>query len=234
MSKTWSVLRSEIRSDMNEAFEGFWENSQLLAWANDAQREAASELVSLYDKYFEAPPVFLTVTQGSNEVDLPTDIYANKITGLYWIDQNRSYELTQIKSKEEIMDVENTEYYRYRVYNTSTGRKLYIYPAGRETTSAKLQCFYIRQASNLVEDTDLIEVPESDNFIKQYVKDRMAEKEVGVGNFPWPSSALQTEKRILIEALNNMIPDDNSEIEVDQSIYDDFDDTIHLYRGRQY
>jgi len=97
-----------------------------------------------------------------------------------------------------------------------------LYPPSRETSS-EVTVFYIREAGSIVDDTNTIDIPIAEGFIKQYIKDKMLVKEIGPAAIPWPSPALMEERRLLIEALNNMIPDDNNELDMDLSFYDDFD-----------
>lgn len=218
--KTWAQLEAEIRRETNTEGEDFYQDAELLAWCNDAIDEAAAEIVGLYDKYLETEG-YLALTTGSSEVELPADIYANKITGIYYMNGDLQYEIKPMKRRGEMLGVGLNDCYRYRVLNGTEGRKIKLYPESRETSTTNVVINYVRNPGDIALGTDTIDIPIADNFIKRWIKDRMMEKEVGIQE--WPTGAVLNEKRIMVEALNNMIPDENDEIGMDLSFYEEFD-----------
>ena len=220
--KTWAEFKSDIQKETNTGGEEFISPEEYLIWCNDAIDEAEKEIVGLHDKYLETYGT-LSLVSGEDEIALPENIYANKITGIFYDGDEGVFEVYPIKKKEEIYNTCDQDRYKYKVFNNTDGRIIKIYPKSRET-SAALEVYFIREAKTIAEDTDTIDIPIAEGFIKQYIKDKMLEKELGPGGMRWPSQALERERRLLIEALNNMIPDDNNELEVDMSFYEDFDD----------
>mgnify|MGYP001102789710 CR=1 FL=1 len=229
MSKTWETLRSEIHGDMNTEGEAFVTDAELLVWANDAVDEVEKIIVDMYDKYLETED-YLAITSGTSEYDLPSDIYARKITGLQYNNGNHKYEIKPIKRKEEILHVNPGDDYRFRIINKSTGVKLKLYPTPSETASEFVTIYYIRSSTDILDDTDTLDLPLSEAYVKQYIKDRIKEKEMGPMNFNWPSDNLVKEGKHLITSLQRMIPDDHSdEVEPDFEYYEDLSTDVWEY-----
>jgi hypothetical protein len=215
--KTWGTLKDEILRECNIEGEDFVSSTELLVFANDAKDEAEAEIVSLYDKYLETETA-LNITSGVDTYDLPSDIYANKITGMYLPD----YEIKLLKRKQDLLT--NLPYLRYRITNsTADGIKLKLHPMPTQNLTATLH--YIRQSKPIVDETSVMDIPIADAFIKQYIKDKVQEKELGPMMPKGRSELLEKQKQLLIESLNHMIPDDSSdELEPDLSYYDSFMD----------
>ena len=225
--KTWGELKSEIQKEYNVEGEDFVSDTELITWANEGKDQAEKEIISLYDKYLETDGN-LTLVQGQAEVSLPEDIYANKITAIYYDNGVEKYEIKLIKKKEDIYNICEGDRYRYTIKNSaSDGIKLVLYPTPRESSSTNVKIHYIRESKTLTDDNSLVDIPLADAFVKQYVKDKIKEKEIGPMNVQGESPALTIERRLLIEALTHMIPsDDADKIELDLSFYEDFGDDI--------
>jgi hypothetical protein len=219
--KTWGEMRTEIEAETNTGGEDFVADTELLAWANDAKTEAEAEIVSLYDPYLETED-YLALAIGEDSYDLPADIYASKITGIYFNDGSESYEITLMKRKSTILNVNDNARYQYRIVNTTAdGVQLKLYPASRETSSTNVTIHYIRRSAPITDDNSLMDIPLADAFIKQYVKDKIRGKELGPLAEESRSQLLEKQKQLLIEALNQMIPDENSDqIDPDLTFYD--------------
>jgi hypothetical protein len=230
MAKTWSQLKDEIKDDMNLQGEDFVSDSELLAWANDGIEQAEKEIVSLYDKYFETD-AFIALVTGTNLYNLPTNILANKITHIEYKSGNKQYEVKYLKRKNEVRYLDdNFDFYRYRLRNDPTnGQQIELFPASLETSSQNLKVHYIRSVNRLVDDTDTIEIPIADAFIKEYIKDQVRAKELGPMFQGQETGNLARQRALMIEALNNMIPDDSrDEILPDTRHYDDIYDDFEM------
>jgi hypothetical protein len=227
MAKTWATMRDEIQREMNIEGEDFVSQTELMSWANDGKRQAEAEIVTLYDKYLESEAT-LALTTGINVYTLPTDIYGNKITGVYYNDGTTAYEIRLLRKKEEIMRITTSCDYKYRIINTTaSGIQMKLYPTSRETSTQNVTVYYIRASQVITGDTSVMDIPIADAFIKQYVKDKVKEKELGPTSDMGRSQLLEKELNLMIEALNTMIPDESSNlIEVDQGVYSDFYDCI--------
>jgi len=227
MAKTWAVLLEEVKDDMNLHGEDFVSDAELLAWANDGIEQAEKEIVSLYDKYFETDTA-LALVSGTKLYSLPSDILANKITNIEYANGNSEYEILYLKRKEQVRyEGHGGKYYRYRLRNDSTnGIQIEFFPTPTETSSENIKVHYIRSATRLALTTDVIEIPIADAFIKQYMKDQVRGKELGPMWDHAETQSLAKQRALMIEALQNMIPDDSrDEIIPDTSFYDEvYDD----------
>lgn len=219
--KTWAQLRTEIQAECNIEGEDFVSVAELLTWANDAKDEVEAEIISLQERYLETETPFELVA-GQSDYALPEDIFAAKITGVYFHDGDTKYEIKQITDKAQILCVQPDERYRYRISNPSlTGLMLKLYPASRDSSGTQVTLHYIRRSKRLILDTDLMDLPLAEGFIKQYIKDKVKEKEVGPLSANKRSTALEKQKTLLIEALVQKTPDDSSDqLRPDLSFYD--------------
>lgn len=230
MAKTWATLLEEIKDDMNLHGESFVSDTELLSWANDGIEQAEKEIVSLYDKYFETD-ANIALVSGTSRYALPSDIMAHKITHIEYNDGSREYEIRYMKRKEELRNVDiNDYYYRYRLRNDSaSGMQIEFYPTPTETSSTNVKIHYIRSVTRLALTTDTIEIPIADAFIKQYIKDQVRGKELGPMWDHSETQSLAKQRALMIEALQNMIPDDSrDEITPDTSFYEDIYDDFEV------
>lgn len=80
--------------------------------------------------------------------------------------------------------------------------------------------WYLRTAKRILEDTDLLDIPEFAQFIIQHMKVRVYEKE-GHPNLDKAVSDLDRERALMIDTLTQMVPDNNDKIPMDTSFYED-------------
>lgn len=222
---TYEELRTKVERDLATEEELFIQPEELLGYFNEAIDQAEQEVLSLYEDYFLSRST-LAIVQGAEEYSLPSDMYAHKIrrvifnnnTDLYAVDRLRDW-----KKFEQYADENRyqTQYpYRYFLYNPSAGQaKFLLVPPSRDTGSF-ITIWYIRNANVLTVDADILDIPEAANFIMQYVKQRIYEKE---GSFNQEKSTmdLERERDLLRSTLSTMVPDANNEIEMDSSHYEE-------------
>ncbi len=222
--KTWGIMKGEIKTECNIEGEDFISDAELLVFANDGKDQAEAEIISLYDKYLETDG-YLALASGEQEIDPPSDIYANKITAIWYNNGTENYEIKFIKRKEDIYNTGSNDCYKYSIKNsTADGIKIILHPASRETSTENVVIHYIRESAAIEDDDSVMDIPLADNFIKQHIKDKVKEKEIGPMNTQGESPAAAKERQLLIEALNQMIPSDSAdEMEINDSFYDDFD-----------
>lgn len=217
----WSELKAEVKRECNIETETFVTDDELLVWANDAKKIIDQEIVSLYDKYFETY-VSIGLVAGQKRYAPPVEILASKITGVYNVSNSTAYEVLYQKDKFKALTARAGDLYTYRMINDYTeGPMIEIYPSPTQS-GEELVVYHIRKSVSLVDDNSLIDSPLGIGFIKQYIKDKVKEAELGPlsgGDF---SPQLVQERRLFIEALNDMIPDDTrSQIEPDVTYYED-------------
>lgn len=220
MSSTWLQIKTEIENKYDLLDEDFFSATEMLDAANEAIDDIESEIHSIHEKYFETSGNIALVL-GTSEYAKPSDMYANKVTGIYYNDGSTKYEIKPLKDKSDIDFVQDGDRYRYRFVNsTSGGIKIKLYPASQETSSTNVTIHYIRQAKHFALDADVLDIPEAEAFIKQYVVDQAANKERMTPDAP-ESAALGRKRKVLIEVLSTMVEDENSEIKPDLSFLED-------------
>lgn len=205
----------------------------MVGYHNEAIDEAESEIHKLNEDYFFTSSS-LTMTQGASDISLPSTIYASKIRGLVYQNGTDTYEVEQIRNVRLPSEIQFTNSfntsapYRYFLKNDSatTGVKLSLSPAAR-VSGAYLTLYFIRNANRipLIADGSLaateattIDIPEFINFIMQFVKVRVLEKEGG----PRHGDALmklEQQRKQMIETLTEKIVDNDTEVIQDLSYY---------------
>lgn len=217
---TWGEIREEIQAEYDLSEETFVDATELLQYANSAIEDIEKEIHTIHDKYFHSESVVSLIT-GVQDYNLPTDIYANKVTGLYYTDGTTKYEIKEIKDLREIIDVESEDDYRYKIVNTtSNGTKLRIYPNSRETNN-NVTLFYRRRIKLFQNDASVLDVPEAKEFVKQFVIDKAMNKERMTPDAP-ESAALGRKRKALLDSLENMIDDDNTDLLINTEFYEEF------------
>lgn len=219
---TWETLRDEIKEELDLEEEDFVDDEDLLIWANDAVRDIASEILSINEgRYFKSEDT-IDLVSGTATYSPPADIYANKITGMYYVNGSNKYKIHLLRNEEDIMHVESGDEYRYRIVNTTAaGTKIKLYPTPAANETDTITVYYIRNAKAITLDADVPDIPEAENFIKQYVKDKVVKKErmqPDAGDSP----ELARERKLVLEALSTMLLDGSEELTADLSYYCDF------------
>jgi hypothetical protein len=218
---TWGTIKSEVQAENDLAEETFVNDAELLQYGNSALEDIEKEIHTLNDKYFAAE-ANLSLVDGTSTYSLPTDIYANKINAIIYDDGSTAYEIKEIKSLKELPAVEDDDQYRYRIINNAaTGQQIKLYPASRETNSSYVTIYYRRKVALFTDDDTVLDVPEGKDFVKQYVTDKVVNKERMTPDAP-ESAALQAKRKKLLDSLENQIDDDNTDVVVDTSYFGEF------------
>jgi hypothetical protein len=224
--KTWTFLEIEEQIDKELALHGedFVDSAEKKSYINQAIDEAEAEIHKLgaENEYFLSKKT-IPMTIGQTEFSLPTDIYANKILSFVFDDGINKYEVKRIHGAhrfERLTWISPQEPYRYLILNTGPlSNKIVLYPASRETALAYLTIWYIRNANRIVEDTDICDIPEFMNFIVSYAKAKCLAKEYGGIMPPDAILDMQRNKKLMIETLQEMVPDEANQIELDLDFY---------------
>ena len=217
----------------NETFIG---DDEMVGFFNHAVQKAAADIYKLgvEDEYFQNEAA-LPMVVGQSDIALPTDIYANKIRGLIYVNGYEIYEVTRSRRRKKFLKEAKIRKfapdarYQYRLKNTgiATGTTITLIPAARDTTSAFLTAYYIREVSfiPLVSAGSLsasratkIDLPECMEYIFAEVKWRVAKK------IPHPDLDSYKNDRdemraLMIETLTGQTDDDNTEVEPDLTHY---------------
>ena len=218
-------LRDRIQADLDLQDETFITDSDINAWINEAIKKAEAVIHTLYEDYFLVQST-QAITAGTYLYSYPSDIYANKIRKIIYHDgpKNSSHEVKRVSnlvegSERDIYSTGDNHILQWSPYNSkSDGRQIRLFPeVGRTGT---LIIWYIRNAAQLNADTDNCDVDEFERYILQCVKTECYFKD----GDPRAMQSKQLEeqlKRDMIETLSNAVPDNNDEIPMDFSFYDD-------------
>lgn len=222
---TWSDIRTKIQNDLGVADEVFVTETELKAYANEAIREAEAEIHDLYEDYFLSSAT-LTLVQDQSLYALPTGIYAHKIrriiyqfnSTIYTIERLRDWRKFEQKAVIDYYGNSTTDFYNYFITNTTPGSpQINLVPKAR-VSGPYVTIWFIRDANVLVNDTDVCDIPEFVNFILQYMKVRVYEKEQNP-NLQQAIAVLQQQRELMQGTLAQMVPDADTALEMDLSFY---------------
>lgn len=225
---TYSTLVDKLKSELDLYEETFITDSEILGYFNEAIDNLEALIHSVYEDYFMTK-TSLTLVSGTQDYSLPTDIYAQKIRKLFYINGSDKYEVKRVRELNQIPYVQNEEGLRYILTNDATlGIRMSFYPTPA-VSGAYLTLFYIRNATRFTGvTTETCDLPEFSNVVVQYVKWRCMEKE-GHPDVGSAVGALDALRVLMVETLTNRVIDEDTEIIKDVSFYRDFDDSF--FRG---
>lgn len=222
---TLSEIRAKLRQDMDLESETFVRPQELDDYINEAIDEAEAEIHSQYEDYFLTRKTIVLVAN-QEEYDLPDNIYGHKIRRFTYNNTSSIYKIRRMKDwkkfeKYEIASsFETSDLYEYFILNDVAGApKIILTPKARED-GPHATLWYIRQANRLVDATDICDIPEFVNFIFQYVKVRVYEKEAHP-NAQQARIDLQQQRSLMNGTLTTAIPDADNELELDMSSYEE-------------
>jgi hypothetical protein len=216
---TLAQIKQKVQQPLDLEEEIFIRPTELLDNINEAIRDAEAKIHTIYEDYFLTSAT-ISLVAGTSEYDLPTDMYANKIRGFVYADGSDYYPVLRLRKFDLIPYITSEEPYNFIIKNYPTGKKLVIFPASRITSSTALTCWYLRNAKQLVNDTDVCDIPEFVNYIVQKTKVLCMQKE----GHPLLESAekkLMDEDKLMVETLTVSIPDEDNRISMDLSSYEE-------------
>lgn len=235
---TFGEIDDKVTTDLDLQNETFVSVDERVGYFNEAIREAEAEIAKLgLDETYFLKSASLALVQGTSAYAMPTDIYINKIRSIIYANGTIIYPIRQIRRMRKFLDAAFTtqfgqnEYYRYLIQNTDStnDRQIVLFPASRETGSSLVTIWYIRDANRvpLTSEGSLtatratkVDIPEFQSFLMQFVKCRIYEKE-GNPNYDSGVAVLQQQRKMMVDTLTQMIPDDDDEIEQDLTSYED-------------
>lgn len=217
--KTWLELREEIENDHDLQEETMITASDLLSWANEAIDDA-EEMVhtETEGKYFETETT-ISIVNGQSTYDLPANMYANKIVNLFYNKGDDSYEVHEVEEIAKIVGKTCGDF-EYRIINEPDGHKLKLYPTPEADLADGLLLFYIRNATTIVGDASVIDIPEAHGFIKQYIGDKVINKERNTLDAP-ESAALKRKREALKLTLQKKTQTEKRPLSANYSYYAD-------------
>jgi hypothetical protein len=223
---TWSEIRTKVENDLDLQDESFITATELLAYANEAIDEAEAEIHSIYEDYFLSRAT-ITLVSGTDEYDFPSDVYANKIRGIFYKNGSTVVPVKRLKEsrKFEEYTINLTTSaapgcYNYLLLNQTAGSPQIVLSPPVVESGAYIQVWYLRNANRLTVDADVCDIPEFASFVMQYMKVRCYEKE-GHPNLQKAMYDLEAQRVQMTDTLTAMVPDAENQIEPDMSAYDD-------------
>jgi len=145
-TKTYSSLKTLVQDKLDLRDEDFIDDAEMLLYVEEAVRFCEAEIhkLNIEDQYFvsHAP---LRVRSGFSDVDLPTNIYANKILRVVYSNGSTTRDIPRMRSLTRYSDAEATRKdapatpgaYSYMLVNNSrsSGTRLRLFPTPNETST---------------------------------------------------------------------------------------------------
>lgn len=234
---TLADIKQKLEFD-NDIFDGDFVDltTELLGYINEAIADVQAQVHTLYQDYFLCY-ASLALVSGTKEYAIPSNCYAMKVRAILYDDGTNKYEILRIKRLLDTLYFDNanqaTQRYKYipvNMDNTSTSGsfKVRLYPTPAETNS-NVTIWYIRNAKKLVNDSDVCDIPEFINYIYAHVKYNLAKKEKIQMDVETAKGQLVAQNNLMVDTLNEMIPDEGNDIRPDFEFYDNFDQ--HEFRS---
>jgi len=227
--KYWTLteIKTKIQQETDTEGELFVQDSELTSYINDAIDLVEAEVHGMYQDYFLTKDT-MTLVNGQEEYDMPSDIYANKFRRIVYHNGERLFTIRRLRDWKKFEDYQSeqqdpsSDLYWYMILNETAGSpKLLLVPAAREDGAYVIR-WYLRNANRLSSDSDVCDIPEFIQVIIRYVNMRIEGKE-GSPNYRMSSEELQELRSLMRDTLNNMVPDADNEVEMDLSFYEEFE-----------
>lgn len=229
-SPTYGDLKSNLQKELDLEDETFITPEEFLNYFNEAVDMVESAIHQIYEDYF-LTNASITFVNGTAEYSLPSDIFAQKIRGMFYSDgASNIFEIRRVKQLNEINYLNLAQRpvydYRYLIKNDSTsGLKLVFYPTPNESTT-NVTMWYLRNAKRFATDSDVCDIPEFTSVIVQYVRWKCLDKE-GHPAVQMAAITLQQLRQEMVDTLTARVPDEDNYVVKDSSHYDDFDNVFY-------
>lgn len=223
---SWLEIRTKVERDLDLESETFITQEELLGYANEAIDEVERQVLTLCEDYFLSRAT-ISLVSGTEEYALPANIYANKIRQIVYrcgqdvwkIKRIRDWEKFSIYESEKT-NTSNSSYYGFFLLNSVAGApRLLLAPTPAES-GPYLQVWYIRNANELVLDTDVCDIPEAVHYVMAYMKVKCHEKDMNP-NLGKAVQDLEAQRNDTMKTLAEMFPDNENTLEADSRLYDD-------------
>lgn len=232
---TYLELRTKVAQDLDIIDEPFVASDEMVGYANEAIEEAEAEICKISEDYFLTDPATIAMVQGTQEYDLPADIYIQKIRNVIYHNGAILYPITKMRGmypfleEEMISQFGSLEYYQYRITSPAPNSyKLRLFPTSRETGNF-IKIHYLRSAarvptlvsgaSQATIDATQIDIPEFANFLMVYMKGKIRAKENGGDMLGSDVTLIQQQRQMMVDTLTERVPDDDNVVIGDYSAY---------------
>lgn len=224
---THATIKAKVQRALDLEDEIFITPTELLDYHNEAIDECEAEIHTLYEDYFLSNAA-ISLVSGTQDYDLPSDIFANKIRAIIYHNGATIYPVKKLKSRDMFAQLEvqeqynTTDWYKYLIINNAaqSAPQIRLTPSPNETTSNALQIYYIRNANKMTEDASICDIPEFSMFIYNYMKMKCYEKE-GHPNLQMAVQIVEHQRNLMRDTLSRMAADGDTEIEADLTFYEE-------------
>jgi len=228
MASTLLQLRTKVLEPI-DAIESISDNDDTMYSVDEVNRyinkgiqKAEALIHNIYEDYFLASEYF-NIVSGTASYSLPSDMYVNKIRSIQFDDGSNQYIVRKHKHLDKLINVIDGDFHKYLITNiTGTGTKIKFTPDPNFTSASTILAYYIRQAAQLVNDTDVIDIPEFEDFVVLYARRECLKKQIGNPMLIDCKAEFKQEGKDMVDTLSTMIPDEDYTLEIDTSFYEDY------------
>lgn len=219
----FATIKAKINSDCDLEDQDWVDNTDLINFVNEAIADAEGEIhqLGISDAYFRTRGD-LTIVAATSQVALPADIYGAKIGKIFYKDGTRWYQIRPFKNYLEYLDADTEADFKYMLENDATaGIRLLLAPLPSANATAK--CTYTRRAKKVDgtgTPTDVLEIPEAENYVYALVKRYIYEKEGRPDMETWIKKEADAYDA-MVRALKDIKVDEENLIPLDTSFYED-------------
>ncbi len=224
---TYSNIKTKLMNDLDiEDLDFINGETELLGYINEAINDAESIIhtLGLEAEYFLTPST-LTLVSGTADYTLPSTIFASKIKAMLYANGDKKYELLRIRDVRSTPYFQAGENYMYLLIvttGTANNARVRLYPTPAES-GAYVTVWHIRNVTAMTTSTaatNVCEIPEAVNFVLSHCKMRILAK-MGNPNAQLEVQIVQAQKDLMIQTLQEMVPDGDTLVQPDLSFYED-------------
>lgn len=225
---TYAELEAKVLVDLDMQEEDFVSPAEMMSYANEAVDRAEQHVHTIYEDYLLDYANF-SVVASTDEYPLPPTIYAHKIRRILFRNGSTVYTVKRMRDWKKFEHFEqghstntSTEY-EYFLRNSVPGSPTILFSSVPQA-GGTCRVWFLRQANRFVVSTDLLDIPESHNFVLAYMKYKCIYKETHgemTAGLQTAHAEVEKESQLLVDTLVAMVPDADNEIEADYSHYEE-------------
>lgn len=227
---TWAELWAVISDECDVADEDFVDKDECREVVNRAIDEAEALIQNMYQGYFLAKDD-ITLVSGTDEYELPADVYAHKLVDLIYKNGTTVYRVERVTSLDKFIQyrvaianglTSTTDRMRYFVVNNVSGEPRVLFTPPVSESGQYVEVWYYRNANRLTEDGSVCDIPEFANFVLSRGKEYVMWK-AGAGSARHQAAVAESQRwrDDMIVTLREMVADGSTNIEEDTSHYEE-------------
>ena len=216
--RTWTKQEFIDKIEMEHDLQGesFISPDEMTNYINEGIDWAESIVIGIYEDYFLDRTAWLSLT---DEADLPTNIYANKLRKVEVAANNTApFNSLQLYKNSNLDEC----FVGYNLFHRAGETPKIVFENIPDNYNY-YRLTYTRNANRVVDGADIIDLPEIANYYAmQFVKTRCYQKERDPMSFK-SSEEIMAMKQALEDTLSNITNDGSDQLQADFSFYQDFD-----------